>query len=84
MYIYKVFLFLPGGSDYRYDYRYGSKITIPAGMTNVSYSIHIYDDSIVENNETFHLYIHEVSLPKYAHIGAINSTTVTIVDDNSK
>ena len=51
-------------------------------VTSVSFSVQIYDDSIVENIEIFLLYIHDVSVPEYTHIGDTNSTTVTILDND--
>ena len=50
----------------------------------MSFSITVTDDNIIDGNQIFHLDIHEASLPGYVHIGSINSTTVTIVDNESK
>ena len=74
-----------GGYNRRYDYNYGAKyVRIPAGATNASFFVTIYDDDIIESNETFRLTVSPQSLPHYVHYGSINSTTVTIVDEQSK
>ena len=74
-----------GGYNRRYDYSYGAKyVGIPAGVTNTSFSVTIYDDDRIESNETFRLTISPESLPHYVHYGSINSTTVTIVDEHSE
>ena len=76
------------GNCYRctgYDYiqgRYSARI--PRGQTSVSVNVRIIDDNKVEGNETFNLVIYSSSLPYYITAGSIDSTTVTIVDDESK
>ena len=77
---------LTGGFSDRYDYRPRPRyITIPAGTTNMSFSVKIYDDHTIESNEMFEMDIS--SSPSYiynfAHYGSINNTTVTIVDEKS-
>ena len=59
-------------------------VRIPAGETNMSFNITITDDNIIDGDKIFHLDIYEDSLAGYVHIGSINSTTVTIVDNESK
>ena len=74
---------ITGGFNSRYDYRPGPQYkTIPAGETNASITIIIYDDNTIESNEMFSLKIS--SLPDYVHYGSINSATVTIVDEQSE
>ena len=71
-----------GGSDYNAVYNYD--VTIPAGETTVSFNYQIYDDNVIEGYETFYLYI-QSSLPHdNIHLGNVNRTKVTIVDDDSK
>ena len=41
-------------------------------------------DDIVEENERFILIIDAPSLPDNVRLGSLNTTTVTIVDDDSK
>ena len=72
-----------GGTFESYDYYLGPYyVTIPAGDTNASFIIQIFDDNIVERNETFQLFIDTASLPHYILADGNDSTTVTIVDDN--
>ena len=64
------------------DYNDGSYyITILAGMTNMSFSIQIYNDNRIEGYETFNLYI-DTSLPYNVRLGSHSRATVTIVDDD--
>ena len=56
-------------------------MTFPAGVTSVSFSITINNDTLLEDNETFNLIVTEYSLPKYVTLGKINITEVTIVND---
>ena len=59
-------------------------VTIPAGETDVLFKIPIIDDRVIDNNKIFHVIIDNTSLPHYVFTGSINSTTVTIVDDDGK
>ena len=55
-------------------------MTIPAGMTEASFTVPIINDIILEGNENFSLVILSASLP----VVTINEAVVTIVDDESK
>ena len=75
---------ITGGTSEDYDYYPEPySVTIPAGRTKVSFHVEIFDDNIVENNETFQLYISGTNQDT-AHISSPNSTMITIVDDNCK
>ena len=68
-----------------YDYIQGTySARIPRGKTSVSVNVRIIDDNYVERNETFNLAISSSSLPYYITAGNIDSTTITIVDNESK
>ena len=68
-----------------YDYYHGPYyVTIPAGDTRTSFRIPIYDDSKVERNEHFHLFINGATLPQNAITSNLDRATVTIVDDDCK
>ena len=73
-----------GGRTSYYDYYYDEpySVTIRAGDTRVLFSIRIFDDSRIENNETFHLFIDKTSLPLDVTAGSANDTTIIIVDDD--
>ena len=58
--------------------------TFSAGTTFVSFDVIIINDSIPEDYENFSLTINSSSLPTGVIPGAINQTTVTIVDDDGK
>ena len=65
------------------DYDPGpSNITIPAGITNLSFTVPLATDDIVELNEEFELTINEASLPFM--VTATESTRVIIVDNDSE
>ena len=55
-------------------------MTFPAGSTKVSFDIMIINDNLLEDNEEFILSINST----YLSVGAINETTVNIVDDDGK
>ena len=55
-------------------------MTFPAGTTEISFDITIYDDRILEDKEEFILSIDSTPLS----VGAINQATVTIVDNDGK
>ena len=59
-------------------------VTFPAGMTEVSFSVGITDDNILESNERFQLSINSSSLPNRVTIGNPSEVTVTIVDNDRK
>ena len=72
-----------GGGE---DYSSGPyTVTIPAGMTNASFMITIYDDIIFENDESFKFAINKTSLPiEVTAIDSIATVTVNIVDNDGK
>ena len=51
-------------------------------MTNVSYTIQIYDDSRRESNEYFRIYIYSISPSSYVFTGSLNEARVIIIDDD--
>ena len=57
-------------------------ITIPAGITNLSFTILLAIDDIVELDEEFELTIDEALLPFM--VTAAESTSVIIVDNDSE
>ena len=68
-----------------YDYNSGPyNVLIPAGVTNVSFTVPIIDDNIIESNETFILTIKESSLSNHLAYGSYGATIVTIIDDDCK
>ena len=69
-----------GGVDYSPAGPYS--VTIPAGMTNVSFSISINPDNILEGDEVFLLTIDQISIPTV--IVSDDSALVVIIDDDSK
>jgi len=65
------------------DY-YGGRTTVsvPAGVLSRSFLIGITNDNIVECNETFRLIIENVSTSCQVTIGNINTSEVTIIDND--
>ena len=59
-------------------------VTLPAGVTRVSFYVPITNDDILEVNEKFDLIIDLSSLPSNVNAGSIYKTTVMIVDDDGK
>lgn len=55
----------------------------PAGITSASFDVSIFDDNILESNETFSLNIMR-HLPAKVTRGNPRTSTVTIVDKDSK
>ena len=55
-----------------------------AGDTRVSFNVSVYDDNILERNETFNLLINTSSLPSGVTVDDPGQTTVTIVDNDGK
>ena len=67
------------------DYTSGSyNVIFPAGITSASFDVSIIDDNILESNETFSLNIIHHLLPTKVTRGNPKTSTVTIVDDDSK
>lgn len=67
-----------------YDYYRPSNVLIPAGVTNISFTVPIIDDNKTESNETFILTIKQSSLSNHLAYGRYGATTVTIIDDDCK
>lgn len=60
-------------------------ITIPATVTSVPFDITIFDNYVLEANETFTLTISTSTVSSNnVTIGDISQTTVIILDDDSK
>ena len=59
-------------------------ITIPAGENDITFSVSITDDNILEQSETFNLIIDESSLPSGVTSSYSNITTVIIMDYDCK
>ena len=57
-------------------------MNIPAGKSSTSFSIEIFDDRHLENDEMFELSIS--SLPGGILFGSISNVTVVIVDNDGK
>jgi len=70
-----------GRSDYKFGLRY---VTFLAGITVVEFNVDITDDDVFEGNETFNLHIIPSLLPNRVICGNPCSTTVTIVDDETR
>ena len=67
------------------DYTSGPyNVTIPAGVTNVTFDVSITDDNISQINEKFNLTIDLKSLPSGVTVGNPDYATVIVVDDDRK
>ena len=55
---------------------------IPAGQTNVKFSVTIMNDDTVETNENFMIEITSNSLPNKISITTPERTTINIVDND--
>ena len=78
--IISIIKFITGGGEV-----YGSRlytILFAAGETNVSISIPVTDDDILEDNENFMVAIDPSSLPTNVTVGDPGEATVIIVDDD--
>ena len=73
-----------GGEDYEVPLNQYKKVILPAGSTSVSIDITIFNDIMFEYNETFRMIILELSIPYGIYPGSLTSTTITILDDDSK
>lgn len=70
-----------GGDYYKGPYT----VRIPAGKTNISFSVTIRNDGDYEStNETFLLIIDPYTLPSHVTTGSLHTSTVSIVSDESK
>ena len=67
-----------------YDYPGPYNVTIPAGQTQVVFTISIINDSETEGIENFTIIISSANLHPNVSIGSINATVVSIVDDIGK
>ena len=70
-----------GGSDYVSG---PFEVTIPAGQISISFNVPIVDDTMLEGNENFDLFIVPRSLPKRVTHSNPSRITITILDDDSK
>ena len=59
-------------------------VTFPAGETIVSFDVPINNDNIFENDEDFTLTIDSSSLPTGTTVGHPSTSTVFIVNEDSK
>jgi len=67
------------------DYNSGPyTVTIPVGMTSVTFDVPINDDDIFEGDENFMLIIDLSSLPTGVNSSVPGEATVTIVNDDCK
>ena len=73
--------FVAGGLDYDYT-QY--KITIPADVTSLQFTISINNDDLMEGNEYFSLLINTDALPLGVYRTDPYEALVTIIDDDSK
>ena len=71
--------YLIGGSDYVTG---PYNVVIPAGETNVKFSVIIMDDNILETNETINLAIKSNMLPNKITRANPGRAVVTIVDND--
>ena len=71
--------YLIGGSDYVTG---PYNVVIPAGETNVKFSVIIMDDNILETNETINLAIKSNMLPNKIIRANPGRAVVTIVDND--
>ena len=79
LYIYLLPYYQCIGSDYSSG---PYPVTIPAGENDVTFSVTITDDDILEMSETFNLIIDPSSLP--SGVTSSNNTTVTILDQDGE
>ena len=69
------------GGDYDHE---PYTVTIGAGENDVTFSVSITDDNICEEAEKFNLIIDESSLPSGVISSDSKTTSVTIMDNDSK
>ena len=66
------------------DYSYPSSVTIPRGQSRVEFEVSATEDSLVEDNETFQIYIAKVARGNRIFYGTtFPPASVTIVDDDT-
>ena len=67
------------------DYNSGPyNVTIPTGVTRVTFDIPIINDTIHEGDESFMLTIMSSSLTSRVSHGSLNMANITIVDTTGK
>ena len=71
--------YLTGGSDYVTG---PYNVVIPAGETNVKFTVTIMDDNILETDETINLAINSNMLPSKITQANPDRAVVTIVDND--
>ena len=71
-----------GDEDFKSDN--SIEVLFHAGLDYSLFDIHISDDAVLENNETFNISINPLSLPYGVILGNITSAEVIIMDDDSK
>ena len=74
-------IYIKGGVDYISG---PYVVTIPAGVTNVSFDVSIRDDDELENDEHFNLTIDPSSLPSRITITDPSQAVVTITDNEGE
>lgn len=77
-------IYFAGDEDYLIPPNQIIKVIFPAGTISASFDVNIIDDLQLEDSETFHVSIDELSVPFGVTLGFIKSATVTILDDDSK
>ena len=59
-------------------------VTLPNGMTRISFYVPIINDNYLEFDEKINLVIDQSLLPFNVNVGSTHQATVTIVDDDGK
>ena len=84
MYNYRIIIimeYVGGGVDYNSG---PYTVQFDVGVTNVSFTVPVINDNILETDETFHLSISTLSLPNNVTVGGQGQTTVTILANDGK
>ena len=67
------------------DYNSGPyPVQFNGGVTNISFTVPVINDNILEADETFQLSINVLSLPNNVTVGGQGQTTVTILANDGK
>ena len=53
-------------------------------MTATPYNIVVTNDNLLEESETFFIFLNPISLPSGVIVGDISQATVTIINDDGK
>ena len=80
-YVFNALWFYTGGDDYDSG---PYSVTIKAGDTSAQYCIDIYNDTVLEMDETFNIRINETALHSDIVLMEPNTAKVTIIDDECK